>query len=75
MKKSREQKTKALAEQLKAAIGVSGLSVYAVAKTAGVKHAVVARFLAGERDIRLETAGKIADVLVLELHPRHWGSQ
>jgi transcriptional regulator with XRE-family HTH domain len=54
-----------LVNQLKEAIESSGLSVYKVAKGAGVKHAVVARFLSGERDLRLETASKIAEVLSL----------
>lgn len=53
--------------QLKTAIQGSGLSVYRIAKAAGVKHAVVARFLNGERDLRLETAGKIAHALKLTL--------
>jgi ribosome-binding protein aMBF1 (putative translation factor) len=57
-----------LSFQLREAIQESGMSVYRIAKRAGVKHAVVARFLSGERDLRLETASKIAAVLSLSLH-------
>lgn len=56
-----------LSLQLREAIQVSGMSVYRIAKRAGVKHAVVARFLSGERDLRLETASKIAAALRLSL--------
>jgi transcriptional regulator with XRE-family HTH domain len=64
-----------LCEQLREAIEDSGFTVYHIAKAAGVKHAVVARFLSGERDVRLETASKIADALGLELRPPSWSEE
>lgn len=63
-----DRKKDDLSIQLKEAIQESGMSVYRIAKRAGVKHAVVARFLSGERDLRLGTASKIAAALNLSLH-------
>ncbi|HTU20887.1 MAG TPA: helix-turn-helix transcriptional regulator [Gemmataceae bacterium] len=62
------RKNDGLSSQLKEAIQESGMSVYRIAKKAGITHAVVARFMSGERDLRLETASKIASVLDLSLH-------
>jgi DNA-binding phage protein len=51
-----------------AAINASGQVVgTSVAKDSGVAHPVILRFLSGERDIRLETAEKLANALGLEL--------
>jgi transcriptional regulator with XRE-family HTH domain len=61
-----------LSEQLRLAIQNSGETVYQIAKKAGVKHDVVARFLYGDRDVRLETASKIAEALKMELVPIQW---
>ena len=44
-----------------------GLTAYAVAKLAGVDPGVVARFMSGLRDIRLETADRLAGALGLRL--------
>ena len=67
-----EQRNK-LAEQLKAAIGKSGLSVYRLAKQAGVPQPVLWRFVKGQRDLTLSTASKVARVLGLELRPKRKG--
>ena len=64
------KKPRALADQLRAAICESGLTHYRLAELSGVAAAVLSRFASGERDIRLETAGRIADVLGLELRPK-----
>ena len=56
-----------LSNELKAAIAASGKSAYSLGHEAGVRPEIITRFLSGERDLRLETAGKIAAVLGQEL--------
>ena len=56
-----------LSEALKRAIRTSGKTEYQIANDAGVSRIVISRFLAGERDIRMATADKLADVLGLKL--------
>ena len=58
-----------LSESLRAAIEDSGLTMYRVAKDAGLDFTVVSRFCHGQRDIRLETADRLAEYLGLELRP------
>jgi len=58
-----------LPEQLREAISATGQTTYRVAKESGVSFPVVYRFLKGERGITLDTAGKLADYLGLELRP------
>lgn len=58
-----------IAEQLKKAIVASGLSLYSLAKQAETTPEQIGRFLKGERDMRMETASRIAAVLGLELTP------
>jgi DNA-binding phage protein len=53
--------------QLKAAIVASGITHYAIGKAAGVSSGMILRFMAGERDLRLETVDKIAAALGLRL--------
>jgi transcriptional regulator with XRE-family HTH domain len=60
-------KRETLPEKLKTAIRKSGKTVYRVAVESGVAHPVILRFLSGERDIRLETAEKLAAALGLAL--------
>jgi transcriptional regulator with XRE-family HTH domain len=60
-------KRESLSDRLRAAIRRSGKTGYRVAKESGVSHPVILRFLSGERDIRLETAEKLAQSLGLEL--------
>jgi hypothetical protein len=55
-----------LPDQLRLAIGESGLSCSALGRLAGVDHGQVLRFLQGT-DIRLETAGRICAALGLSL--------
>lgn len=56
-----------LSETLKQAIRNSEQSEYQIAKLAGVSQIVITRFLAGERDIRMATADKLAEALGLKL--------
>ena len=55
-----------LSRALREAIHTSGKSVYQIAKAADVSQIVVSRFLSGERDIRMETADRLAEVLGLK---------
>lgn len=60
---------------LRQAITASGLTHYAIGKAAGVAPSQIDRFMLPaddprNRDLRLETAAKIAAVLGLELHAR-----
>jgi ribosome-binding protein aMBF1 (putative translation factor) len=56
-----------LSEALRKAIRSSGKSVYQLAKAADVSQIVVSRFLSGQRDIRMETADRLAGVLGLKV--------
>ncbi len=56
-----------IADQLRSAILGSGETVYALAKASGTTQAMIARFVSGERDIRLGTAARIAAALGLAL--------
>ena len=56
-----------LSQALKDALRASDKSMYQIAQDAGVSQIVVSRFLSGERDIRMATADKLAEVLGLKL--------
>lgn len=57
-----------LADTLRRAIRESGLTAYRLGLDAGVRPEVISRFMDGTRsDIRISTAGKLAEVLGLEL--------
>ena len=56
-----------LVDGLRQAITESSLTHYAIGKASGVDTAIIDRFMSGERDIRLETAGKIAESLGYKL--------
>jgi transcriptional regulator with XRE-family HTH domain len=62
-----------VSDRLKQAITSSGLTHYAIGKKAGVDAGVISRFMAGERDIRLETVDWLATALELVLMPRPGG--
>jgi transcriptional regulator with XRE-family HTH domain len=57
-------------DQLREAVKRSGKTMYRVAKESGVTQPVLARFMAGQRDIRAATFAKIAAALRLELRPK-----
>lgn len=59
-----------LVAALRDAIVSSGLSHYRIAKDAGITADIVSRFVSGERQMKIESAGRIAEVLGLELIPR-----
>jgi len=55
---------------LKRAIRNSGKTHYRIAVDAGIRPAIIDRFMSGERDMRLTTAAKIAVALGLILTNR-----
>jgi plasmid maintenance system antidote protein VapI len=59
-----------MADVLRKAIEGSGQSVYAIAKAADIPQPVLHRFYAGERDLTLATANKLAVYFGLELKPK-----
>ena len=61
---------KGLSTQLKAAIKASDKSAYQIAKESGVDQMSISRFMSGTRDIRLETADKLASVVGLQFATR-----
>lgn len=56
-----------ISEELKKAILKTKRTRYAIAVGSGVDHAVLRRFMSGERDIKLKTADQLAKFLGLEL--------
>ena len=56
-----------LSQALRDALRTSDKSMYQIAQAAGVSQIVVSRFLAGQRDIRMATADKLAEALGLKL--------
>jgi hypothetical protein len=56
-----------LSAMLKQAIRDSGRPVESVASDAGLSQALLAAFMAGERDIHMSTADNLAQVLGLEV--------
>jgi plasmid maintenance system antidote protein VapI len=54
-------------DDLREAIRNSKLSVVELASECGIHRQVIDRFLTGERDMRLSTAAKLAEVLGLAL--------
>ena len=57
----------AVSQQLRDVIDSRGLTPSAVAKEAGIDPGMVARFVSGERDLRLATVDRIAAALGLRL--------
>ncbi len=66
-KVTRKHSRHGLSSQLREIIASRGLSAYAAGKQSGVDPGVVQRFLTGARDIRLETADRLASALGLRL--------
>ena len=56
-----------LSDRLRKAVLNSKQTRYAIAVGAGIDHAVLRRFMRGERDIKLTTAEHLAEYLGLEL--------
>jgi transcriptional regulator with XRE-family HTH domain len=56
-----------LSDQLREAIKDTQKPVYVVAKESGVAQAILSRFMAGKRGLRLETAEKLLKYLKMEI--------
>jgi hypothetical protein len=56
-----------LTEQLRQAIDESGLSLYVVAKATGAPYAAIHGFAKSGRNIKLETADKLAELFGMKL--------
>ena len=67
MARNKPQRT-TLPEGLRQALTNSGKSSYQLMIETGVNHGVILRFMKGERDIRLETAEKLAAVVGLTVN-------
>ena len=65
----REPDSSVLSDPLRDAIAQSGKSVRRLAQQAKVSEIVLQQFLAGERDLRLATAERLALILGLKLVP------
>jgi plasmid maintenance system antidote protein VapI len=59
-----------MADVLRRVVRKSGMPVNAVAVVTKVPQPVLHRFMAGERDLTLRSAQKLADYFQLELRPR-----
>ena len=59
-----------ISDQLKTAIKQSEMSNWKLAQVAKIDQGVISRFMAGDRDLMLETAAKIANALGMELVPK-----
>lgn len=59
-----------ITDQLRESIKQSEMSNWKLAQVAKVDKGLISRFMAGERDLMLETAAKIADALGMELVPK-----
>jgi transcriptional regulator with XRE-family HTH domain len=66
-KKKREAPRQTIATQLRDLIESRGLTHYALGKLAEVSPAMISRFVSGERDLRFETAARLAAALNLRL--------
>ncbi len=66
-KKKSEPIDLSLADTLRDTITRSDQTMYAVAKGSGVPYPTVHRFMAGERDLTLETADKLCKFFKLKL--------
>ena len=67
MAKKKAQRT-TLPDGLRQALRNSGKTSYQLNEETGVNHGVILRFLKGERDIRLETAEKLAAAVGLTVN-------
>lgn len=56
----------AISDQLRDAICNYG-SLYAVARDSGVSYGIIQRFMTDQRDIRLETADRLCEMLGMRL--------
>ena len=59
-----------ITDQLRESIKQSEMSNWKLAQVAKVDKGLISRFMAGDRDLMLETAAKIANALGMELVPK-----
>lgn len=59
-----------LAELIRNAVTADGRSLRQLAAESGVDHGILSRFLRGRRDITIETAQRLCDVLDLHFQAR-----
>jgi len=59
--------SKTLLEHIQRVVDSKQETKYSIAVGSGIDHAVLRRFMRGERDIKLQTADKLAHYLSLEL--------
>lgn len=59
-----------ITDQLRESIKQSEMSNWKLAQVAKIDQGVISRFMAGDRDLMLETAAKIANALGMELVPK-----
>lgn len=64
---AKKKRPPTLADQLRACIRNSGVSLRGLAFTAQVDASCLTRFMAGERDLTVSSAGRLADVMGLQL--------
>ena len=60
-------KKKTMPDVLRELILTDGRTRYAIGKLSGVSQGIMGRFMRGERDMNLRTAGKLCEVLGVEL--------
>lgn len=66
-----------VSEAIRAAVQASELSMRQIAEQSGVDHAVISRFMSGDRDLRLASADKLVTALgisILRLEEKPTGS-
>jgi plasmid maintenance system antidote protein VapI len=64
---AKKKRPPTLADQLRAFIQNSGVSLRGLAFAAQVDASCLTRFMAGERDLTVSSAGRLADVMGLQL--------
>ena len=67
MTKKRSKQPTLISDQLRAAVRDSGMSAYAICKLADVDKSSISRFLSGERQLSMEAADRVCEVLGLKL--------
>ena len=56
-----------LSEQIRGAVGASGLSRYRIAKTLGIAESTLSRFMSGKGGLSMEYLDALADLLKLNI--------
>lgn len=64
---AKKKRPPTLADQLRTFIQNSGVSLRGLAFTAQIDPSCLTRFMAGERDLTVSSAGRLADIMGLQL--------